>query len=166
MADVPQAEFEAASKAIAEARAVHLAGGRFTDPIAAYSAAHLRVLRPGVRMLEGRATSRGDQLLDVASRDVMLIFDMRRYDEELLRLAGAAKNRGAKVVLITDTWISPVSRFARHLLACKVDVGATWDSNTALFAVAEALIARTSELLWETAEARVAAKESILRNLV
>lgn len=165
MADVSQAEFEAASRTIADARAVHLAGGRFTDPIAAYMAAHLRVLRPGVRMLEGRTTSRGDQLLDVGSRDVVLIFDMRRYDDDLLRLAGAAKSRGAKVVLITDTWISPVSRFARHLMACKVDVGATWDSNTALFAIAEALIANISELLWDIAEARIAAKESILRNL-
>lgn len=163
VAQIPQAEFEAACAAIAAARGVHLIGGRFTDAIAAYMAAHLRVVRPGVRKLEGRPASHSDQLLDVGARDVVVILDMRRYDEELTRLAGAVKNRGAKVLLITDTWISPVSRYARHVLPCKVDVGATWDSNTALFAIGEAIVSRVSELLWESAEARVEAKEAILR---
>jgi DNA-binding MurR/RpiR family transcriptional regulator len=165
IAQLPQADFESACAAIASARAVHTIGGRFTDSIAAYVGAHLRVLRPGVRHLDSRPASRGDQLLDVGGRDAVLIFDMRRYDEDLFRFAGAAKSRGAKVLLITDTWISPVSRFARHVLACKVDVGATWDSNAALFAVAEALVARVSELLWESAEERIEAKEAILRSM-
>ena len=160
-AGLPAADFEAFAEEIASARAVHLAGGRFTDPIAAYMTAHLRILRPGVRKLEERAASRADQLLDIGSRDAVVILDMRRYDEELAQLACAARDRRARVLLITDTWISPAARYARHVLPCRVDVGATWDANTALFAVGEALIARVSELLWDSAEARVAAQESL-----
>ncbi|MFA6220105.1 MAG: MurR/RpiR family transcriptional regulator [Erythrobacter sp.] len=158
---LPQAEFEAFAEAIAGARGVHLIGGRFTDPIAAYMTAHLRILRPGVRKLEDRAASRIDQLLDVGPRDVIVILDMRRYDDELVRFAKAARDRRAKVLLITDTWISPAARYARHVLACQIDVGATWDSNTGLFAVAEAIVARASELLWDSAEARVKTKETL-----
>lgn len=158
---LPEADFEAFASEIAEARSVHLIGGRFTDSIAAYMAAHLRILRPGVRKLEDRAANRIDQLLDIGPRDVVVILDMRRYDEELVRFARAAKKRRAKVLLITDTWISPVARYARHVLACHIDVGATWDSNTGLFAVAEAIVARASESLWDSAESRVKAKEAI-----
>lgn len=160
IAQLPQSDFDAACTAIASARTVHLIGGRFTDAIATYLAAHLRVLRPGVRKLDESAAGRSDQLLDIAARDVVLVFDMRRYDDELTEFARVAKSQGAKVLLITDPWISPVSRFARHVLPCRIDVGATWDSNTALFAVSEAIIARVSELLWETAEIRVQAKEA------
>jgi len=160
---LPQAEFEAVALEIARARAVHLIGGRFTDAIAAYMTAHLRIVRPGVRKLDDRPAARIDQLLDVGARDAVLIFDMRRYDEELEQFARAAQDRRAKVLLITDTWISPAARHARHVLPCMVDVGATWDSNTALFAIAEALVARASELLWDQAEARVATKESMQR---
>lgn len=163
-ARLPQTEFEAVATEIAQARGVHLIGGRFTDTIAAYMAAHLRIIRPGVRKLEDRPAGRIDQLLDVGPRDVVLILDMRRYDEDLVQFAKAAKARRATVLLITDTWISPAARFARHVLPCKVDVSATWDSNTALFAVGEAIVARVSELLWDTAEARVATKETIQRD--
>lgn len=162
VARVPNSEFEAFAGAIAGAKRVYLGGGRFTDTIASYMAAHLRVVRNGVIKLEERAASRGDQLLDIGARDVVILFDMRRYDEELAQFASDAKARRATVLLITDPWISPSSRSARHVLPCPVDVGATWDSNTALFAVAEAIVARVSELMWSSARLRVAAKEGIL----
>lgn len=159
-ARLPEAEFEAVAAAIAGARGgVHLIGGRFTDPIAAYLNAHLRIVRENVRKLEDRAASRSDQLLDIGPRDVIVILDIRRYDPQLTRFASAARERRAQVLLITDTWISPASRHARHVLPCAVDVGSTWDSNAALFALAEALIARVTELSWDKAKARVEAKE-------
>lgn len=159
---LPEAEFEAVAAMLANAKGgCHLIGGRFTDPIAAYLAAHLRVVREGVRKLEDRAAARADQLLDIGPRDVVLIFDIRRYDPELERFARAARERRATVLLITDPWISPAARYARHVLPCEIDVESTWDSNAVLFALAEALIARVTELCWATAEARVKAKEVI-----
>jgi DNA-binding MurR/RpiR family transcriptional regulator len=162
VARVPQAEFEAICTLLADKhRAVHLAGGRFTDAIAAYAAAHLRIVRPGVRKLEERAGNRADQLLDIVARDVVVIFDIRRYDEDLARLAQIARDRRARVILVTDTWISPASRYARHVLPCAVDVGSTWDSSAALFSVCEAIIARVTERSWDEAKARVEAKERL-----
>lgn len=159
---VPNAEFEAVCARIADKRsACHLVGGRFTDPIAEYLAAHLRIARPGVRRLEQRRESRTDQLLDVNARDTVIIFDIRRYDEDLERLASAVKERRAVIVLMTDAWISPVSRWARYVLPCSIDMGRTWDSSTALFAMSEAIIARVTERIWADAKVRVEAKESL-----
>jgi DNA-binding MurR/RpiR family transcriptional regulator len=161
-ARLPASEFEAACARLADPRgAVHIAGGRFTDAIGAYLAAHLRVVRANVRKLEARPDNAADQLLDVKAGDCALIFDIRRYDARLLALAKALAKRGARIILITDSWISPISRHAKIVLPCTVDVGRTWDSNAALLALSEALVARVTDLSWDTARARIAAKEAM-----
>ncbi len=159
---LPASEFEAVCQRLADPRAAcHVLGGRFTDAIAAYLTAHLRVVRAGVRKLEQRPASAADQMLDVEAGDSALFFDIRRYDEDLLRIAKALKARRARVILITDSWISPISRHAKYVLPCAVDVGRTWDSNVALFTLGEAIIARVTELLWDSARERIAAKEGM-----
>lgn len=160
VARIPTSEFEAASARLAEIRrACHIVGGRFTDAMAGYMEAHLRLVRPGVRRLDGRPATRTDQLLDVKPEDTAVIFDIRRYDVQLLETAASLAARHAHIVLVTDEWISPVSRYAKIVLPCRIAVDRTWDSNTSLFALTEALIARTTELAWPTAEKRMGAVE-------
>jgi DNA-binding MurR/RpiR family transcriptional regulator len=157
---IPASEFEAVCARLAEGKGgCHLVGGRFTDPIAAYMEAHLRLIRPGVRRLDGRMATRADQLIDVRPGDLAIIFDVRRYDGPLLETAAALATRRAMPVLITDEWISPVSRYAKIVLPCITETGRTWDSNGALFALVEAIIARTTELAWTSASKRIGSVE-------
>lgn len=160
-ARIPVSEFEGVCARIGEGRGgCHVIGGRFTDAIAHYFAAHLRIVRSGVRTLEARPASRRDQLIDVKAGDVAVIFDVRRYDPELTRTARALAKRRAGVVLITDAWISPAARHAQHVLACQIETGRTWDSSAALFVLAEAVIARVTALTWDRASARMNAVET------
>lgn len=162
VARLPSSEFSGVCAQIANRRSrCHLAGGRFTGPIAEYMMAHLRIVRPDVRLLDARPASRADELLDVRANDVAVIFDIRRYDPEMLDLAKALKVRRARVILITDTWISPVSRYARYVLPCGVDIAGAWDSSAALLCVTEAIIARVTELNWAEAERRIAENEAL-----
>lgn len=157
---VPHSEFEAVCARLAESKgACHLFGGRFTDAIAAYSEAHLRLIRPGVRRLDGRSSSRSDQLLDVRAGDTAIVFDVRRYDPQLVEAAARLAARRVFVVLVTDAWISPVSRHAKIVLPCETGMDRTWDANLALFAIMEAIIARTTELCWSTASKRIGSDE-------
>ncbi|MBN8999691.1 MAG: MurR/RpiR family transcriptional regulator, partial [Rhizobiales bacterium] len=126
-------------------RGVHLLGGRFTDAIAEYMAAHLRVLRPNVRRLAGQPGARLDQLLDIERRDVVMLFDIRRYSADLLVFAEQAAARGAAVVLVTDQWMSPISRVARHVLPAHVAAPSVWDSGAGLLLIAEALLAEVAK---------------------
>lgn len=153
---IPVSEFNAACKRLADTRrGVFLAGGRFTDWIAGYLEAHLRIIRPGVRRLDGRGASRADQLLDVKPGDTAVLFDVRRYDSALHETARSLAARRAHVILITDEWISPISRAAKIVLPCSISVDRTWDSNSALFALAEAIVAQTTELAWKSAASRI-----------
>ncbi len=157
---IPDWEFEAVCQRLAEGKGhCFLTGGRFTDFIAGYFEAHLRVIRPGVSRFDGRAATRADQMIDVRAGDLAILFDVRRYDESLLDTAAELVRKRADIVLITDEWVSPVSRHAKHVLACSTETGRTWDANAAVLAVVEALIARTTERAWTGASKRMGALE-------
>ena len=88
-----------------------------------------------------------------------MVFDVRRYDPQLAEMAARLAARRVFVVLITDAWISPVSRYAKIVLPCQTAMDRTWDANVALFAAVEAIIARTTELCWASASKRIGSIE-------
>jgi DNA-binding MurR/RpiR family transcriptional regulator len=156
------ADLEQITRLLADTRLrVHLVGGRFTDALALYLSVQLRILRPGVNHLQDQEANWLDQLLDMGARDVLVVFDIRRYQPSLLRLAERAAARGTRVVLITDQWLSPVSRVARHVLPARVAVPSMWDSNAALMAVGEALLAGVTRQLGASSRARIADLEKL-----
>ena len=159
---MPEAEFEAVAALLADPkRPVHLLGGRFTDAIARYMAAHLRILRPGVHHIDGQPGNWRDQLVDVGRRDVFVLFDIRRYQEDLLLHAQAAAEHQASVVLVTDQWLSPIARIALHVLPTRIQVPSAWDSSAALLVVVEALIAAVTTRNWPTVKGRIGALEQL-----
>lgn len=159
---VPESEFEAACDLLADQKStVYLLGGRFTDTIASYMAAHLKIIRPNVRHFSGQTSTWRDQLLDVRPGDVAVFFDIRRYQSDLVRLAELMVERKARILLITDPWLSPIARSARVVLPCVVDANRTWDSSVTLLALAEALIDRVDRVQSDSARARMQALEDI-----
>lgn len=136
-------------------RSVNLIGGRFTDALARYCAAHLSLVRPHVRHVPSGIGVWRDRLLDVNCRDVLIVFDIRRYQDDVVSFARQAADRGASIVLVTDQWRSPLSRQAAHVLACRVTAPSRWDSGIALLAIVEALTAAVTERLGEFARARI-----------
>ncbi|MGP2493766.1 MurR/RpiR family transcriptional regulator [Mesorhizobium sp. PUT5] len=138
-----------------------LMGGRFTDPLARYMAAHLTIVRPNVHHLAGQESMWRDRLIDMGKRDVLLIFDIRRYQESLLRFSEKAHQRGVQIVLFTDQWLSPIARFARHVIAGRTAVPSAWDSSAALFVVAETLIGALTLRLETESAARIREMENL-----
>ena len=140
---------------------IHLLGGRFTDPLAAYTAAHLSIVRAGVYHLSGQESLWRDRLIDMGRRDILMIFDIRRYQDSLVRLAEKAQKRGVRVVLLTDQWLSPIARFATHVIAGRTAVPSAWDSSASLFVVCERVIAEVTARSGEAAAARLRDVEAL-----
>src|SRR5690606_37150932 len=140
---------------------VYLDGGRFTDPIAQYMSGHMSIIRPRVYHLSGQESIWVDRLLDMGRRDVLVVFDIRRYQDSLLRLAEKAKSRNVEIILITDQWLSPIARVARHVLAGRVAVPSAWDSSAALFVLAETIIRDMTSVLEKGSAARIAELEAL-----
>jgi DNA-binding MurR/RpiR family transcriptional regulator len=161
-ANVARDEFDAIVARLADGkRPVHVAGGRFTAAIAEYLVLHLRVLRPGVRHVTGERQSRVDQLLDIGKGDTLVVFDIRRYSEDLAELARQAAGRGAVVALFTDQWLSPISKVARHVLPAHVVAPSVWDSSAGLLLLVEAVLAAVAAGLGGRARDRLMAIETL-----
>lgn len=145
-------------------RRIHLIGGRFTDSLAGYMAAHLRIIRADVFHIAGQEGNWRDHMVDMGKRDVLIVFDIRRYQESLLAFAQRADSLGVTIALFTDQWLSPVARVARHAVACRTAAPSAWDSSAALFALIEALVAQlTAEGGAKTAK-RIASLETFRRD--
>ncbi|MBC8269164.1 MAG: MurR/RpiR family transcriptional regulator [Rhodospirillaceae bacterium] len=159
---LPRAEFEAVLKLLSDVkRPVHLAGGKLTSTIADYFYRHLIMVRPNVRRIENDSYAWSEHLIDMDRRDVVIIFDVRRYQPELLELARLSSQCGARVVLFTDQWLSPVSGIANHVIPVRIDVPSSWDSAVSTLMVVEAMIAALSNRDWSRVEARVKAREKL-----
>ncbi|MEQ1944854.1 MurR/RpiR family transcriptional regulator [Mesorhizobium sp. VNQ89] len=140
---------------------IFLVGGRFTDPIAGYMAAHLSIIRPHVLHLPGQEGNWRDRLIDMGKRDVLLIFDIRRYQDNLLAFAEKAHRRGVHIILFTDQWLSPIARFARHVVAGRTEVPSAWDSSAALFVVAETFIGELTARTADESQRRIGEMEDL-----
>lgn len=161
---VHQSEFDAVVDLLSdEKRPVHLLGGRFTGAVANYFYQHLHTLRPNTQLVSGHESNWRNYLLDTGRRHVLVVFDIRRYQPDVIRFAEEAARRGATVVLFTDQWLSPVSGVARHMLTARVTVPSSWDSMIGMFLIVEALIARISEKTWPTVKSRVAELDAMLK---
>lgn len=155
---LPPAELSAAVELLADRkRRIHLLGGRFTGLIAHYLTLHLTQLRRDVQMLPSTAVERAAVVSDFGKRDVVVLFDYRRYESATAELGQWVRDRGGSVILFTDPWLSPASSSASIVLPCKVDAPSPYDSLVPTMAVAELLVTGVLAALGETAHERMRA---------
>ena len=70
-----------------------------------------------------------------------MLFDYRRYQSQALRVASAAKNNNARVVLFTDIYASPLRELADLIISAPVESASPFDTMVPALAQVEALIA-------------------------
>jgi DNA-binding MurR/RpiR family transcriptional regulator len=166
-ARLPRAEFDQAVRLLADSkREVTLIGGRFSSMLAEYLAAHLRILRPNVRLISATGTDRVSSLLDVGKGDVMVAFDYRRYQHDTVRLAVTAKEQGATLIACTDPYLSPLSAHADVILTTSVASPSPFDALTSAVALVEAIIAALVDRLGMTPLARMARYDALFAGTV
>lgn len=154
-ANIGSEGFDAAAALLSDSgHGLYIVGGRITHALADYAFTHLQAVRPGVTHLTSSSATWPHYLVDMVAGDVLLVFDIRRYEANLLRLAELAAARGVRVVLITDQWSSPVAEIAEQSFNCWVEIPSAWDSNVSTMMLLEALIAAAQEAVWPEARTR------------
>lgn len=134
---------------------IYIAGGRITRSIADYLFNHLQIIRPNVAHLSHSANVWPQYLLDIDKSSILIVFDIRRYESDLLKLAKLANERGCTIVLFTDQWGSPISKWADHTFNALVEAPSSWDSTVAIMIIVEALIADTQDNRWDESRERI-----------
>ncbi|MCT4558928.1 MAG: MurR/RpiR family transcriptional regulator [Pelagimonas sp.] len=135
-------EFDRVAKLLSDpARQIYLLGGRITRSSAHHFFNHLQIIRRGVSLLDSSPSVWPQAVLDMDENAVLVVFDIRRYEKQLERLAGLVAGQGGTIVLITDQWGSPIEQHASHCFRTMVEVPSSWDSTLTIHFLIEALVA-------------------------
>lgn len=140
---------------------VFVAGGRITHTLAEYLFLHLQMIRSGTTLISSNDSAWPHHMLDMVENDVLVVLDVRRYQNDLLKLAEAAKARGVRIILITDQWRSPVAAHAAYTFSCRIEAPSAWDSNAALLVLLETIIAHVQTSTWDTTGRRTEELEDL-----
>ena len=163
LAQLDPAEFDRAAALLADpGRRVFAVGGRITHAAADYLVTHLSLIRSGVTLIGDAGGGWPAALLDVRRGDVLLAFDVRRYESAVLNLVEMAADEGAEVVLFTDQWVSPASAHASVLFSAHVEAPSAWDSTSVLTVLVECLLAAVQALTPAETVRRMTRLEALL----
>ncbi|PTE23283.1 RpiR family transcriptional regulator [Cereibacter changlensis JA139] len=159
---IDHAEFDATARLLADpSRRVFALGGRITHAMADYFVTLMKVVRSDVTLMSDMSNTWPPALLDMKAGDVLLVFDIRRYENTVLQVVEMAVEQGAEVVLITDRWVSPAATHARHTLSCHIEAPSAWDSTVSILVLVETLLAAVQDLSWGQTEARMKRLEEL-----
>lgn len=148
--------FDRACAAVADpAHHLYIVGGRITHTMAEYLFLHMQVIRPQITHIQSTSSTWPHYLLNVAKGDVVVIFDVRRYENNALRLAEMAHAKGARIILFTDQWRSPVHQLAEICFSSRIVVPSAWDSNATTLLLIETMISAVQDLRWDDTKDRV-----------
>ena len=134
---------------------IHIVGGRITQPLAEYFHTHLHMVRPQVTLMPSSPAAWPQYLLNMKRGDILIAFDVRRYDQRLADFAALAHERKVRIILFTDQWMSPIAGIASHAFPLRIDAPSGWDSNVATLFMIEALIADIVDRRWPETERRI-----------
>ncbi|MBO6783326.1 MAG: MurR/RpiR family transcriptional regulator [Alphaproteobacteria bacterium] len=155
-------ELSDAARVLSGARRVYLVGQRSLFPAAFYVHYACSMFRDNLVLLDGNGGTFADGLRGISEDDAMLVFSFDPYSRGTIEAATYAAERGAAIVAITDSLISPLSSLTRHMLLVGTDTPALFKSVVPALAVAQVLVAQILAQGGQDALSRVAEAEEQL----
>ncbi len=145
---------------------IHVIGGRFSTALAVYFATHLQLLRPHVSAVSEIPIHRSNALLDMGRNDIVVALDFRRYQRDTIEFGTAAAQMGARIILFTDPWLSPLVNSAKTVITVETTSPSPFDSFVSAMGVLELLIHRISESVGDDSLERMKALDELNQDLM
>lgn len=115
-ANLDEATFTKAVNMLRETDCIWIAASRRSFPIAVYLDYALQHTDKRVCLMSGLGNMHLGQMRSVRPGDVMLAISFAPYAEETLAAVAVAQERGARVIAITDSRMSPLAKEAEAVL--------------------------------------------------
>ena len=137
-------DFNNAVKAIVNAENIYIYAVRSTSPLANFLGYYFELIFGNVRVISTSSKSAAyEQLFRITEKDVMIGISFPRYSTMAVDVMHFARERGADVIALTDSMISPLVSQADHLLIARSDMASVVDSLVAPLSMINALIVAT-----------------------
>ena len=133
--------FSGAVEALLQARCIYVLGVRSSAALASSLSYYLHYMFENVRLITTPSTSEVfEQLVRISPQDAVIGISFPRYSKRTLSAMKYARDRGARVIALTDSQLSPLARVADHVLLARSDMASFVDSLVAPLSVINALI--------------------------
>ena len=139
--EIDRDAFQGAVDALTGAHRIYILGVRSSSALANFLGFYFNLLFDNVTLVHTNSVSEiFEQVLRVGPGDVLFGISFPRYSKRTLSAMQYARDRGAKVIALTDSQLSPLARVADHLLLARSDMASFVDSLVAPLSVVNALI--------------------------
>ncbi len=137
-------EFDRVTDMIAAAKHIYIVGFRSSSFLAGYLNFYFRLIFDNVTLVSGGAAGTFDQIFRVGPGDIVFTICFPRYSELALKTIQFAKDRGATIIALTDSELSPVARAADASILVHNEMISFVDSLAAPMSMLNALILAAS----------------------
>ena len=162
MEETDRRSFSQAVDAIVAARRIYILGIRSAAAISSFLGFYFNLIFPDVVVIHATSVSEVfEQLLRIGPDDVIIGISFPRYSRRTVKAMQFARDRGATVVAITDSEVSPLAPTADHTLMAKSDMASFVDSLVAPLSLVNALIVALGRKLNNDLSATFGALEKI-----
>lgn len=138
---IDREEFDGAVEKLLHARHIYLLGVRSSAFLAGYLNFYFHLIFENVTLVQSSAAGEiYEQLVHIGPGDVLVGISFPRYSKMGVNAVQFAKDRGAEVVAITDSKMSPIYQIASEALLVRSDMISFVDSMAAPLSLLNALI--------------------------
>jgi len=137
---VSREDLSHAVKLISQAETVYVAGFRRSFPVAAYLAYSLLQVDKRTVFIDSLGGMSLQQMHAITAKDLLIAVSYHPYAEETVHVVDAAVERGAKVLSISDSLVSPVAKPASLVLQVREAEIRKFRSLSASMCLAQALV--------------------------
>lgn len=155
-------EFDRVVNKLLTARHIYILGVRSSSFLAGYLNFYLHLIFENVTLVQSSAAGEiYEQLVHIGEGDVLVSISFPRYSKMAIHAVEFAKKRGAEVVAITDSPVSPMYRMATASLLVAGDMISFVDSMAAPLSLLNALILAIGQQRREELSATLADMEQV-----
>ena len=142
--DLDEANFSRTVDALCEAERVYVVGVRSSAPLAQFLGYYMNFIRDNVMVITSGISDVLEQVARVGEKDVVLGISFPRYSRRTIEAMNYAKGKGATVVSLTDTPLSPLGEASDFCLTARSDMASFVDSLVSPLSMINALIVAMS----------------------
>ena len=133
--------FSESVDAILKAKRIYVAGARSTEPLAKILSYNLSLIFDNVKFINPTSSAEVfEQIFSIGEEDTVIAFSFPRYSSKMVNAVKYARKNSAKVVVFTDSEISPLAEYADYLITAQSDMASFMDSLVAPLSIINAIV--------------------------
>lgn len=139
--EVSRKDFNGALEAFLNAKNIYIVGVRSSFAIAQFVYYYFNHIFENVKLINTTSTGEMfEQIFRIDENDIIFGISFPRYSKKTVKAVKYAKEKGAKVVALTDIDTSPLAEFADYTLLARSDMASFADSLVAPMSIVNALL--------------------------